>query len=129
MDIQKIRERAVVLVEEMLVKGSAGNHFAPMQREVFDEGILAGGKRHGLACASYGPGGRIDHDVADLDRGAGLIGGASDERPETSQQFGKIERFYDVIISASIEAPDTIASLIASRQHEHWCFLSFTEPA
>src|SRR6185437_2840326 len=35
MNIEKIRHRAVVFVKQVFVKGSAGDEFAAMQREIF----------------------------------------------------------------------------------------------
>src|ERR1051325_6296744 len=50
-DVEQVGHRAVVFVEEMLVKRRARDEFAAMQREVFKQRVLAGGQRHGFAGA------------------------------------------------------------------------------
>src|SRR5262245_56106824 len=85
MHVQKIGESAVVLVEQMLVKNSASNHLAAMERQILNEGIFARGEGNGFACARNVAAGGIDDDVANFDSGAGLVCGAPDESAETSQ--------------------------------------------
>src|SRR5437879_1657991 len=42
MNIQQVRERAVVLIEQMLVQGCARHNFAAVQRQELQECVFAG---------------------------------------------------------------------------------------
>src|ERR1043166_2010553 len=49
MYVQQIRQRAVVFVEQMLVKHRAGHNFTAMQRQILQERILPSSKRNRCA--------------------------------------------------------------------------------
>ena len=53
MDVQEIRERVVIFVEEMFVEFSPRNHFSAVEREIFQNGKLPCCQRNGLAAAGY----------------------------------------------------------------------------
>src|SRR5262245_49306331 len=61
MDVYQVGKRVVCFVEEMLVKRGASNHLAPMQRQVFKDGVFARRERYGLA-------GSGDHARAGVER-------------------------------------------------------------
>src|ERR1043166_4910175 len=87
-DVEEVRHRAVVFVEEMFVKRRAGDEFAAMQREILEQRIFARGERHRLAGAQDGAGGDVDGHVADLERIARLVRATAVERAPPGEQLG-----------------------------------------
>src|SRR3954471_2469772 len=70
--LDEVRQRVLVLVEEVLVDFGAADEPAAVQGERLDEGVLAGGQRDLLAAAADGPGARVEAHVAEGDDGVRL---------------------------------------------------------
>src|SRR5258706_5760309 len=107
----------------MLVKSRAGDNFAAMQREEFEQRIFPGGERHRIATARDSARRGIDYQVADLDHIARLAGRPTNERAQAGQQLRQVKRFDDIIIRAIIESAYAIARRVARREHEDRGFL------
>src|SRR5262249_384241 len=119
MNIQQIGESAVVFVEEMFVKNGASNDLSPVKREIFDQGVLACREGDRFPGARNVPGSRIDRDFPDFDSRAALICRATDQSADTRESLRQIERLHQIIISASVEATDSVARLVTGGKHQH----------
>ena len=64
-DIEQVGQRAIVLVEQVLVKHRAGHDLTTMEGEVFHEGILARGEGHRGAAPRNRARRGVDVDVPD----------------------------------------------------------------
>jgi hypothetical protein len=91
-DIEQVRERIFVFVEEMLVKLAARNHAAAVLREEFEQRVFARGQRHFPVRATHAACGKIDGSSGDDERRCGVPGGPANERAEAGQQFIEVER-------------------------------------
>src|SRR5262245_46254354 len=63
-DLEQVRHRIVVLVEQVLVEPGARHDLAAAKREELDESVFASRDRHRLAVLHDGLGPRVDDDVA-----------------------------------------------------------------
>src|SRR5437867_13418674 len=67
MHIQEVGKSRVAFIEQVLVKGGAGYHFAAMQSKVFQTGIFACRERDGFDALLHGPRTRIGRNMFDVD--------------------------------------------------------------
>ncbi len=113
MDIQKIGKRVIALVEDVFVKIGARDEFAAVEREIFEDRLLARSQRDGLTIARDDAGAWIDDDPPEHDLRLPLAGGAPDQRAHSRQQFIAIEWLHEVIIRARIQPPHPVPRRIA----------------
>jgi hypothetical protein len=82
MNVQQIGERVVTFVEEVFVKFGARDDFAPMERQIFENGVLTRRQRYRLSGARDGAGAGVDQHIGQFDFWPRLAGGATDQRPQ-----------------------------------------------
>src|SRR4051794_16133938 len=97
----------------MFVKFGAGDEFAAMLREVFEDGVFARGESNGLAGLGDGLGAGIEADVVDFKFRMGVASAAADQCAQAGEQFGEVEGFDEIIVSSGVEAFDAIFGGVA----------------
>ena len=61
----------------------------------------------------------IEEEVASTQTTGTLAGVASEQRSHSGKQFGKGERFGEVVVSARVEPADPVVNRTSRRQHDH----------
>ena len=126
-DVEHVGHGVVVFIEEVLVEEIAGDDFVVMPDHEFGHGVFAGGDFDGLSLDGDGPGGGIDGDVSDGEFGAAFATVAADEGADAGDEFGEVEGFGEVVVSAVVEPLDLVADGIERGEHEDGGLLSSAE--
>jgi hypothetical protein len=77
-DVEEIGKSIVGFVKEVFVKFGAGDEFAAMEGEVFENGIFARGEHDRFAGAGDRFGSGIDFDIAEFYGGIGFAASSSE---------------------------------------------------
>src|SRR5207302_546638 len=98
----------------------AGHRTAGVAHQELEQRELARAQVHHALALGDATGERIEHDVADVERGV-LVAqlGATDQRVHARQQLRQIERLGEVVVGAALEALHPRLQLVARREQEH----------
>ncbi len=118
MNLEEVGEGVFLLVEEVFVELRAGQHGAPMEREIFEERELSRGEVDDFSLVENLSSRGVQRDGIPLESRGGGRCAPADECPDAGQEFVQIEGFDEVIVGTGIEATDAISSLIAGSEKE-----------
>src|SRR5258708_201761 len=118
-DFYQVRKGIESFIPNMLGDFRAPHDAAGVTRKIFEQGVLFGGKRHALSCPGNALRASIQDKISDRNLGRAKFTGASKQRAETRKQFAEFERLGEVVVSAMIEAGDTVLHGIARGQHQN----------
>src|SRR6266851_2984874 len=118
-DFDQVRKGIKSFIPNMLGDFRASHDAAGVTRKIFEQGVLFGGKRH----ASPGPGNAlgasIQDEISDRNLRRAKFTGAAKQRAEARKQLAEFERLGEVVVSAMIEAGDTVLHGVAGGEHQN----------
>src|SRR5467141_1793078 len=118
-DFDQVREGIESLIPNMLGDFRAPHDAAGVARKIFEQGVLFGGKRHASPCPGNALRASIQDEISNRNLGRAKFTGAAKQRAEAREQLAEFERFGEVVVSAMIEAGDTVLHGIARGQHQN----------
>ena len=98
-----------------------------MEREVFENRILASRQGDGLPRAGNGASPSVDENVVDFDIRLRLTGRAANQGAEARKKFGKVERLDEVIVGAGVESAHAVFGCITRSEQEDGSLFLFAE--
>src|SRR6266478_8210014 len=118
-DFDQVREGIESLIPNMLGDFRAPHNAAGVTRKIFEQGVFFGGKRHASPCPGNALRASIQDKISDRNLGRAKFTGAAKQRAEARKQLAEFERFGEIVVSAMIEAGDTVLHGIARGQHQN----------
>lgn len=127
MDVQEVGKAVVFFVEKVLVEFGAGDDLASVKGEVFEKRVLTSGEWHLLGGEGHASCSGVDGEFADFNRGMAGSLRASDEGPDSGEEFIEIEGLRKVVVGTVIQSFDAVGRGVERRKHEHGSLVARTE--
>jgi len=116
MNIHKIGQAVIVLVEDVIVDRGSANHFVPMECQKSKNGKFASRQNDREAIGSDRFSTKVDYQRSHCN----LVGAESrrptNNRSDASKQFDETVRLHEIVIRPLVQANDSVGNRIASRQ-------------
>src|SRR5262249_31319229 len=91
----------------------------PMQRKIFEQRVLLSRQVNAPARASRRMVSGVQNQIGDLHHGGSKIPNAPQEGANSRQQFFKLERLDQIVVSAAVQTFDAVVNRVTRRQHEN----------
>src|SRR6266511_892662 len=96
-------------------------------RKIFEDRVLPRGERNRLRRAGNRASAGVDEHSTQFDLRPRLANRATDQRPKSSQEFGQIKWFDEIIVRSVVEAANAVLGSVASSEHQQGSLLLFAQ--
>jgi len=119
MDLDRVAFDLRIERIEAVFELGLGQHRAGPLGQGFEQSPLAGGQIHQVAGAPYRARGKVDVQVAPIEKRVGIARIAPGHRGDPGGEFGEVERFDQIVVGTAVEPRDAVGYLIEGRQDDH----------
>ena len=90
----------------------------PWRCQEFEQGEFTGTQVDNLPAAAHRSSRRVEFQISHTDGGRLRVVLAPHQGPHTCEQLGKVERLYQVVIGAGVEASHPVCRSVLGRQYQ-----------
>src|SRR5574340_1549153 len=117
-DLDYLRKWVDTLVPDMLRNLRTANDLAVMTNQELEQGVLFGGQFDRTSAAAGAPVAGVDLEIGHPENRVPEGGPAAQKSPNPCSEFAEVERLRKIIVSAAVEAVNSLVYLVLGGEHK-----------